>query len=405
MKRLFPWKTGILLLAGAAILFAAPAFANPDVLYPNSASWTVNSVDVNASVSNTFSSGANGSTTLNVDVAPGDAVSITVTWVIRDDSAVGGGDTVYNKAASFTPSTTSGPESVTVAAMANCTVTSSASTCVRTVSFTAPLTAGAYELLIDVAQTPSGGPGGINTRDLTVNFTVTEASAEKLDTTLFVDPQCFLLHAGDVDLTATLTETDSGDPISGADIDFYIDPPSSSIGTAVTDGSGLATLMYNINSLGVGDYNLYAEFTGDALYIDSNDSKTLGISYLFLGFGEPINGDGTSIFGGRIIPVKIRLVDANGDPVTDAAPTVWLTSYDTVNGVGEVLEQVSSVSAADTGNIMRYSADDRQYIYNWDARDLENGTYAVVVVLGDSPTCRAENPYAVITVAKKSGKK
>lgn len=123
-----------------------------------------------------------------------------------------------------------------------------------------------------------------------------------------------------------------------------------------------------------------------------------------MGFGQPINGDGTSIFGGRVIPIKVGVVDANGNPVTDASPTVWLTSYDKDLGVGSELEKVSSVSNADTDNVMRYVPEEKRYIYNWDTRELENGTYAVVVDLGDSRTCRAEHPYAIITVAKKGGK-
>jgi hypothetical protein len=50
---------------------------------------------------------------------------------------------------------------------------------------------------------------------------------------------------------------------------------------------------------------------------------------------------------------------------------------------------------------MRYTADEQQYIYNWDATKLANGTYAVVVDLGDSDACRQGHPYAIITVAKK----
>lgn len=53
---------------------------------------------------------------------------------------------------------------------------------------------------------------------------------------------------------------------------------------------------------------------------------------------------------------------------------------------------------------MRYLPEEKRYIYNWDARELENGTYAVVVDLGDSRACHAEHSYAIITVAKKGGK-
>jgi hypothetical protein len=50
---------------------------------------------------------------------------------------------------------------------------------------------------------------------------------------------------------------------------------------------------------------------------------------------------------------------------------------------------------------MRYVSDDGHYIYNWDLSNLSNGTFAVVVDLGDSATCSQGPYYAVITVAKK----
>jgi hypothetical protein len=78
--------------------------------------------------------------------------------------------------------------------------------------------------------------------------------------------------------------------------------------------------------------------------------------------------------------------------------------YSTSTGLGEVLEAATSVSSADTDNIMRYVPEDGHYIYNWDLSSLENGTYAVVVDAGDSDVCSTGPHYAVITVAKK-GKK
>lgn len=387
----------ILLAAG----FATSALAGSDDFYPNSAAWTVNAVP-NGSITNNFSSGANGSSTLNVDVYADDSLGVLSGWAIVDNSATGGTDTNYtSRTVTFTGVTTSKPAGapdVVFAAITSCDVYSASSTCSRQISFTAPNVVGNYQVQINTNGGP--GPGPLSTQQLRLNFSVAETPVpEDIDTMLTVDQQCLLLHAGDVDLTATLEELVSGDAIPGEDVDFYLD--GGYIGTETTDAGGMATLAYNVDALGVGDYNLYGEFLGDFPYNASNDSATLGISYLFVGFGQPINGDGTSIFGGRVIPIKIRLADANGNPVTDAAPTVWLTSYSSVQGLGTELEKVSSVSAADTDNIMRYSATDQQYIYNWDARDLANGTYAVVVDLGDSPTCRSENPYAIITVAKK----
>ena len=72
-------------------------------------------------------------------------------------------------------------------------------------------------------------------------------------------------------------------------------------------------------------------------------------------------------------------------------------------GVGDEVE-ATSVSAADTGNIMRFVPEDGIYIYNMDLKSLDNGTYKVFVRLGDSETCSTGNPSVTVTVAKK-GKK
>jgi len=365
-----------------------------------------------------FSAGADGSTTLDNDIHAGDAVIITGAWRIIDNSAGPGQDTIYGSGLTqtFSASTTvkpAGAANVSVAAIANCSLLSASTSCPEAISFPAPATPGSYQVTVTPA-TIGGSNGTKGAKILTINFTVVEipVTVQPLDTQLTLAKTCVLLNQGEVPLSATLKELLSQNPVVGANIDFYIDPAldingeptSPSVGFANTGADGLASLNYNINGLSVGDYNLYAEYAGDSSYNPSNDSDTLGVSYVFAGFRQPINADGTSIFGGRVIPIKIKLVDANGVPVTDAAPTVWLTSYDKDLGLGEVLEQVTSVSSADTGNIMRYSPDDQQYIYNWDAQNLANGTYGVVVDLGDSAACSKGPYYAIITVAKK-GKK
>ena len=54
--------------------------------------------------------------------------------------------------------------------------------------------------------------------------------------------------------------------------------------------------------------------------------------------------------------------------------------------------------------MMRCDAGAGQYINNWELSELVNGTYAVVVDVGDSAACRQRPHYAVITVSKE-GKK
>jgi len=385
------------------LVFSTQVLAGPDRFYPGSAGWSVNAV-ANGNITNDFTMGADGHTTLNTDVHASDAIAVTAGWRILDRSEQPGADTSYPRTVTFTAATAIKPvgaADVLVLAIAQCPVTSASSTCSTAIAFSAPPIAGPYRIDI-TPNTGVGGGGPLTAHKLSVNFNVAEAQPVSIDTKLTVAPRCYALNDGDVDLTATLEELVSGMPIANADIDFTLD--SVDIGTAATGADGVAKLVYNINGLGVGDYTLYGEFGGNATYNSSNDSNTLGIAYVFLGFGKPIDPGGVSIFGGRVIPIKIRLADANGKPVEDATPMVWLHYYDNDLGLGDRHEQVpSSVSAADTDNIMRYDPIEKQYIYNWNAMDLANGVYAVVVDLGDSPTCRSQDPYAVITVNRRGG--
>ncbi len=81
----------------------------------------------------------------------------------------------------------------------------------------------------------------------------------------------------------------------------------------------MASTTYNPASLAVVDRTVVASFEGqECLYNGSSDSRTLGVTYMFLGFQQPINADGSSIFKGGNITVRIKIADANGTPVADA---------------------------------------------------------------------------------------
>ncbi|HRQ05795.1 MAG TPA: PxKF domain-containing protein [Nitrosomonas halophila] len=384
-----------------------PAFAAGDVMYPSAAHAMINGSSV--PVSSAFTTRANGHTTLDHAVYAGDWVAVTTTWIIRRSSGSGAGSSIGHVPDGgtvdfiVTPSASNpGRLPVTVAETSCTDSMPNQTTCTVEINFNVPAAIGGYAIeiaAVGLAAESGSGTVLIGRRHM-INFSAElfDETLQPKETRLTVDPKC-VLYNGDVDLTATLEELAEGARIGVADINYAVD--ASLIRSAITGANGIAAQSYNVTGLGAGDHTLYAEFDGSFDYLKSNTTDTLGISYLFMGFGQPINGDGTSIFSGPVIPVKIRLVDAYGLPVTDAEPKVWLVRYDTVENVGGELKPVSSMPASDSGNIMRYVPEDEQYVYNWGTIDLENGVYAVVVALGDSPTCRASNPYAVITVAKK----
>lgn len=413
-KRFSSWARGS--VAVAALALCAQALAAKDVIYPSSATATSDGSSIN--VSNSFSTGADGSTSVTNDVGvnsvyPGSAVSVTVGWSIQNKSGPGVANTAYSRTVNFTSSTTVGSP-VTVSPIGSCSVSSAASTCSTAINFAAPATPGSYQIRVlsaDAVQSPA--TTRLEATSEYINFTVIEpVVVAKLDTQLNVDQQCVVYRdPTNAALTATLSETNGGSPVENGSIDFYVNPeldgsgtPTvASVGSAYTGADGQASLAYDVSGLSVGDHNLYAEYAGDATYNGSNDSNILGVSYNFGGFRPPLNADGTSIFGGRVIPIKIKLTDALGNPVSDAAPLVWLVRT-SLSGVGEVVEPATSVSSADSGNIMRYSVDDQQYVYNFDANDLPNGVYKIRVSIGDSAACSSGPREVTVTISRK-GKK
>jgi hypothetical protein len=118
-----------------------------------------------------------------------------------------------------------------------------------------------------------------------------------------------------------------------------------------------------------------------------------------MGFQQPINADGSSVFSGKTVPVKIKIADFNGAAVPDANATVFFQN-ETPAIVGTDIENVASSLNFDFGNIMRYDSSANQYVYNWDLSTAGgNGTKTVRVFL-DEGTCAAPRQ-AVLSVLRK----
>jgi len=106
--------------------------------------------------------------------------------------------------------------------------------------------------------------------------------------------------------------------------------------------------------------------------------------YVFGGYLQPLNADGTSIFrSNSVIPLKFRLSDCSDAPVTAAVATLEVHFY--ADGVvGTELENVSPAGRANTDNLYRFDTKTQQFIYNLSTRSLApNTSYLLRTVLDD----------------------
>lgn len=167
-------------------------------------------------------------------------------------------------------------------------------------------------------------------------------------------PACVLLNQV---TSATWTATDS---TSGVD-------PSSGTISVDTSSFGIKTISVTV-----------LDKAGNSKTV----TKTVTVKYDFIGFLEPINNDGTSIFKLKsTVPVKFQLKDAQGNYVSTAVASITIAKLsDSI--WGEDIEPVST-SAATVGTLFRYDATSCQYIFNLSTKGLSTGTWRISAVLGD----------------------
>lgn len=378
-------------------LFVPMAFAADKVIY--------NAIDPIASFNTTAGGHGLETATLKNSVA-GDA-NIQFNLSLKIDA--GGGQT-YSQTVTFGVTGTTGPAIPTVYFDGNSqnttfmfTASGSDSTATVQVNIIAPANDGAYTVTIASTEKKGSKPN-LNTGPITVGFTVSNPSGcypAPTTLSLALDPACVVYKAPSTTFTATLTSGEPPVALGGKSIDFKIG--DTELGSVVTGDDGKASLTFNPSGLAVGTYTVVASFQGDGCYLEAEPAAAnLGVKYDFLGFQPPvqINGVGAGLFSGKVIPVKIKIADFYGGSVPDA--TVYLTWSGTIAGVTYDEVELESVSAADTGNQMRYDPLADQYIYNWDTSKLENGSYTINVDMGEG--CGGARTTTVI-LQKSSGKK
>lgn len=339
--------------------------------------------------------GASGNFTLNAPINAGGTITFDLTFAI----VAQGNTTTFPRTVMFGGSTTMKPAGATDATVtlqtSTFTFANASSSFTTPITIVAPSTPGGYTVKI-APTSGTGGPQGLSGGGgVAVSFVVASGCAEA-ETSLEVTGDCVTYHQSATTLSATLTA--GGSPLAGYEVSFFVDGDAA--GSAFTDASGIASLAYDPSGLSAGDHTVSASFAGDGCaYEASAGSATLGVSYVFVGFQQPINADGSSQFGGRVIPVKVRVVDANGVPVSDASAHVFF-AFGMPTLVGTDAEPVGNTSP-DGGNTMRYDPVAQQYVFNWDVGSLQNGTYTVRVDLGEGSCGDA---HTVVVSLKRKGK-
>ena len=335
--------------------------------------------------------GQSGNFNVTAPVASGSIISFSLTYSINQN----GNTAKYPITATFAKS---GNDNLTVTGLGSCTFASVTSSCTANIGIVAPATPGNYTVKINAESVTGNSSGLSNGGGIAISFTVASPTQEKRTTKieLRLDKNgCALFRQPFTSASATLRVADTNDPVAYKTIVFAVN--GAPAGAVTTDFNGVASIDLTSALLSVGDHTVTAEFAGDSGFVASVSNAGLGVAYVFAGYQQPINADGSSIFNGRAIPVKVRVRDYTGGPVTSAAAHVFF-AFGTPAIIGTNAEPLSNTNG-DLGNAMRYDPMADQYIFNWDISVLANGTYTTRVDLGEG---RCGDPKLVtLSVGKK----
>jgi hypothetical protein len=95
----------------------------------------------------------------------------------------------------------------------------------------------------------------------------------------------------------------------------------------------------------------------------------------------PLNADGSSVYKiGSTVPVKFQLTGTAAGVANLPAKLYYAKVSNSLTGT-EV--EAISTSASDTGNLFRYDATAKQYIFNLSTKGFSEGTYQLRIDLGD----------------------
>jgi hypothetical protein len=175
---------------------------------------------------------------------------------------------------------------------------------------------------------------------------------------------------------------------------FFTDPGSADTWTNLLTFSDGATQSSSIYTTSGSGYKFTQMHTFPAPGCKTVTSKvtdddggfdTFGPTPVNVGTGEflpPVTNTPVTnkLKNGQVLPVKVKLTDCNGLPVTNLNPAIVLKKGDmtSFNDDGVVPIVPPSVSNADTTGIMR-SSGDGSYIYNMSVNITLNTDYTILI--------------------------
>ncbi len=295
--------------------------------------------------------GSNGTNNLTINLTPTGYYPLSTTFYVNYNNTVNlttrlrdnNYNYLNNKTVSFSVNGTP------IGSVVTNTISGSVGT--ATIPFTANLTPGTYQVLVQFA-----GDSIYNASNVTYNLVV-NYNPTKLNVTAKSG-----IYNGKVNLTATLKDT-LNTVMSGKTVYFYVNNSSSPIGSGITDALGVATYEYTI-AQGAGVYPISAQFLAEGGYNASTNSSTLTVSpaqsYMSVNPASGYTGDNVALTANlwdiNAIAVPGKFIDFYVDNIIQG------TSQTDINGVATWIYTITQGVGVYPGFIKAVFAVDPYYL-------------------------------------------
>lgn len=196
-------------------------------------------------------------------------------------------------------------------------------------TYAANLDAGTYTI-----KASYGGSIDYGSSSATSNLIV-----NSLDTTLTINAPS--VKVGTTATISTTLKDENGNPISEANIDFYLyeDGVWSKISSATTDAVGEASITQTFNT--AGDYQIKTVYAGSTNYNSFDATATLTISQ----FATTLTIDVPSATQGKEVTLKATLKDENGNPMQNIDIDFYIYEENAWKKIGSAKTHSSGVAS------------------------------------------------------------